>query len=173
MHVAVDPRRGAAAVGLAPDLEQPEIAPLGAFADTRHADKLGVRPRPVMDEAADLFVAQVAAAKCTDGHRASASRPMMPSVRKAIASPAIRPPPMSDMVLMSLPRSGSVPEPPARRRRAAQFQTEEKMPPAPNQNEVHHSTKPPKLEAYGLGMMIASRMKSAVFVAALRTFHTW
>src|SRR5205085_7359716 len=146
MHVAVHPRGRAPAVGLAADLEQPEIASLGTFADARHADKIGMRARPVVHHARQLLIAQVAAAKCTDGHRASASRPMMPSVRKAIASPAIRPPPMSDMVLMPLPSSGSVPEL-RRRRLAAQFHSEEKMPPAPNQKEVHHSTKPPKLEA--------------------------
>src|ERR1051325_101685 len=92
---------------------------------------------------------------------------MMPSTRNVTASPAIRPPPRSDMVLMS-DTSGTAA---LRRRSTSAFHAEEKMPPAPNQKAVHHSTKPPKLEAYGLGMMMASRMKSAVLVAALRVFH--
>src|SRR5579859_5600721 len=109
MHVAVDPCRGARAVRVLADLEQPQLAALDALADALHAHQAGIRFRPVVDDASDLFVAQVVGAKWAHSQWASESRPMMPSVRKASASPAMSPPPMSEVVSMSCgwPRSAS------------------------------------------------------------------
>src|SRR5581483_10335151 len=104
-------------------------------ADARQPDEFRMRARPLVHDARQLFVAQVAAAEVA--HLASDSRPMMPSVRKAIASPAIRPPPISDMLSMSAGASSLL----RSRRCVAQLQREEKMPPTPYQSAVGNSTK--------------------------------
>src|SRR5205823_11615323 len=98
----------------------------------------GIRLRPVLDDARDFLVLEVVGAK--GAHLVSARRPMMPSVRNASASPAMRPPPMSDVVSMSCgwPRSlADLPSP------TTHPQTEEKIPPTPYQSAVGNSTKPP------------------------------
>src|SRR6266850_5904078 len=176
VHVAVDPRGRARAVGISSDLEQPEVASLDALADAFHAHERGIRARPVLDDARQLFVAEVAGAEWTHGNsgsgphyfEASERSPMMPSARKASASPAMRPPPTSDVVSMSCGWPLSLP---ALVRATVHCQIDEKMPPNPYQNAVGNSTKPPRLDAYGPGRMIVSMMKSATFVPVLRSFH--
>src|SRR3954453_23627720 len=61
VHVAVDPRRGASPVRFAPDLEQPELAPLEALADALHPDKLGMGARPVVHHLRQLLIAKISA----------------------------------------------------------------------------------------------------------------
>jgi len=63
VHVAIDPRRCARAVGVLADLEQPEIAPFDALADALHAHDAGVCARPVVDDARQLFIANVIGAE--------------------------------------------------------------------------------------------------------------
>src|SRR6266850_4497742 len=63
VHVAVNPRRGARLVGVGSDLEQPEITAFDALADALDADQAWIRFRPVVDDARDLFVAEVIGAE--------------------------------------------------------------------------------------------------------------
>src|SRR6266513_1077265 len=126
-------------VGIGADLEQPEVPSLGALAEARHSHYVGLCARPFVNDARQFLVAQVARAEGAHS-RASEARPMMPSVRKASASPAIRPPPISDMLSMSAGARVSL-------RFMVEFQSEEKMPPTPYQSAVGNSTKPPRLEA--------------------------
>src|SRR5881394_609020 len=72
--------------------------------------------------------------------------PTIPSPRAARASPAMRPPPRSEVLLMSEGRSSSDFPLGAR-----VFHKLETMPPAPNQTEVPRFTKPPNENAYGDG----------------------
>src|SRR5213075_606842 len=63
MHVAVDPGGSARLVGVLSDLEEPQVAACDALADALHADEAGIRLRPVVDDAGDLFVLEVIGAK--------------------------------------------------------------------------------------------------------------
>jgi len=63
VHVAVDPRRGARALRIFADLEHPELAPRDALADALDAHQAGIRFRPVVDDARDLFVLRVMGAE--------------------------------------------------------------------------------------------------------------
>ena len=67
VHVAVHPRRGARAIRIAPDLEQPQVAAFDALADARHAHEAGIRTRPVVHDAGQLFIAEVIVAKWAHG----------------------------------------------------------------------------------------------------------
>ena len=80
----------------------------------------------------------------------------------ASESPPINPPPMSDIVLMSAGISPST-GPASGFRFGKVSKSELIIPPNPNQIVVGKLTKPPNDEAYGLGMTMASRMKSVTF----------
>src|SRR6185369_4958220 len=84
-----------------------------------------------------------------------------PSPSAASASPAIRPPPKSDVAVMS---EGSAPASPGasrRLRRAARASIRlATTPPAPSQSDVAKLTKPPNESAYGDDSTVESRTKS-------------
>src|SRR5919109_46279 len=63
VHVAVDPYRRAGAVGVAPDRQQPELAPLGAAADRFDAHELRKGARPGLHLGGELLVVEVARTK--------------------------------------------------------------------------------------------------------------
>src|SRR5207249_10395736 len=137
VHVAVDPRGGAQPVGIGADLEQPQVPSLRALADARDAHQVRMGASPTLHDMRQFLVAQITVAK---HQRARDASPMIPNVRRARASPAIRPPPISDMLSMSAGARVSL-------RFMVAFQSQEKMPPTPYQSAVGNSTKPPRLEA--------------------------
>src|SRR5205807_7075029 len=85
-----------------------------------------------------------------------ARRPAMPRLSAASASPAMRPPPTSDVVLMS---SGSASR--ASLRFGKLSMKLASAPPAANHVDVIRLTKPPNDDAYGEGNTTASSRKSA------------
>src|SRR4029077_13583564 len=105
----------------------------------------------------------------------------IPTVKAAKESPAISPPPMREVVLMSdgKPSAGVAPSPErlgassafflkAFERRADRVDIrplykEDPTPPAVHQSTVGSSTNPPKEDAYGLERKTASRRKSVIF----------
>src|SRR5947208_958801 len=86
----------------------------------------------------------------------------MPTLNAASESPAIKPPPTSDIVLMSAGRSPSETFLPAASFFWPTSKSEDPTPPAVHQRTAGSSTKPPKDEAYGLGSTTASMRKSVV-----------
>src|SRR4051812_35210009 len=85
----------------------------------------------------------------------------MPMVRAARESPAINPPPINDIVLMSVgisPSVGCASGVLIRPRNISN--SEATTPPAAHQMVGRNPTMPPKEEAYGLGSKSASTVKS-------------
>ena len=112
-----------------------------------HRNELRHRRRGAAISLGCRALAAPVAARQPTTRPASAIRPR-PSA--ASASPAIRPPPNSDVLLMS---AGSSPSSPARRvssARAARASSRlATTPPAPSQSDVARLTKPPNDSAYG------------------------
>src|SRR4051794_29511052 len=104
-------------------------------------------------------------------YRTVLSNPLIPTVSAARESPAISPPPMSEVVLISAgtsPSAGLVGFFVANRSNSPLI-----TPPAANQMVVGSSTNPPKEEAYGLGKITASNTKSLTCPDALPLANFW
>src|SRR5688572_16472888 len=105
-----------------------------------------------------------------------AMRPARPRNSANNDSPAMRPPPTSDVDDMSSGNASPSPGEPLcllGLRAESALMSDATMPPSPNHTDVVKPTKPPNDDAYGDAMMSASSVKSIVLLVLFFTRHAW